>query len=146
MKHNIECTHCQTIAWSTCDMLDGWIDIVKNLEEGPPAYYGICPTCAPEDGTLEYRQLQANIDRHQTIVNTLQDKTTVIGEFLHWLPTQGINLYTTHNSIIHGIAKHHQITTGTLPTIILEFFKQYTNELEQLEAEKQQLLTELKKD
>ena len=147
--NSTQCYNCGITATSPNELTDipGWIDITEN-DHGPgPTHHGLCPTCTPTPNTPEYQQLQNILTKDHTIVTTIHNKTTAIAEFLKWLSTtKQINLHTTTNDILRGTSKHHPLPIKEIETLLEKFFEPYTNLLEQLQTQKQQLLTKPRKN
>jgi hypothetical protein len=143
----LQCYRCGTTATSPHELTDtpGWFDIDENPEEeAGPTHHGLCPTCAPKPDTPEYQQLQTIITKSHTILTAIHNKTLAVAEFLKWLSTtKQINLHATTNDILRGISKHHPLPIPEIEALHQEFFEPYINHLEQLHAQKIQLLSNL---
>lgn len=122
MTHNIQCRECKaTASVPFCELPTDWNNIQENQDNGP-AYYGTCPTCHhPEHEKL-------------TLV---RDKSQAIGEFLEWLPTQGIHLCTFHY-------QDNQYRTAYTPITEL-LAKFFDIDLDKLENEKLAMLDSLRR-
>jgi hypothetical protein len=80
----------------------------------------------------------------QSILATIYSKTLAVAEFLKWLSTtKQINLHATTNDVLRGISKHHALPIAEIETLHQEFFEPYITDLNQLHAQKIQLLANL---